>query len=60
MYLLKIRKTVCFEHNVQEFVILYFGHLLVFQNFLITFCQEGPQMLHAKLRANWSSQLGGV
>ena len=27
---------------------------------LITFCQEGPQMLCAKFRANWWNSLGGV
>ena len=30
IYLVKIRKTVCFEHDVQEFVVLNFGHLLVY------------------------------
>ena len=32
LYLVEICKTVCFEHNVQKFVVLYFGHFLDYQN----------------------------
>ena len=41
MYLVKIRKTVCFEHNVQEFVVLFFGHLLAYQNSFDNFLSRG-------------------
>ena len=41
MYLVKIRKTVCFEHNVKEFFVLYFGPLLVNQNSFDIFLSEG-------------------
>ena len=58
MYLVKIRKTVCFEHNVQEFVVLYFGHLLVYQNSFDRFLSGGST--DAKFRANRSNYLGGV
>ena len=27
---------------------------------LTTFCQEAPQMLHAKFGANWSNRLEGL
>ena len=56
MYLVKIRKT----DNVQEFVVLYFGPLLVYQNSFDNFWHEGPQMRHAKFGANHSNCLGGV
>ena len=31
-YLIKICKTVCLHHNVQEFVVLYLGHFMEYQN----------------------------
>ena len=30
--LVKICKSICFEHNVQEFIVLYFGRYLDYQN----------------------------
>ena len=41
LYLVKICKTVCFEHNIQEFVVL------TMKIILITFCQDGPQLLQS-------------
>ena len=60
LYFVKICKIVCFQHNVQEFVVLYFAHFMDYQNSFDNFCQEGPQMLHAQFGANWSNCLGGV
>ena len=31
-YFVKICKTVCFDHNVQEIVVLYFGRFMDYQN----------------------------
>ena len=41
MHLVKTQKTVCFKHNVQEFVVLYFEHLLVYQNSFDNFWAGG-------------------
>ena len=41
LYFVKIFKTVRFEHNVQEFVVLYFGCVLVFQNYFDDFLSGG-------------------
>ena len=57
-HFVKICKIVSFQHNMQEFVILYFGQFM--DDLLIAFCLEGPQMLHAKFGENWSNCLGGV
>ena len=52
-YFVKICKTVWFDYNVQEIVVLYFGRFfLLSQLFLITLCQESPQMVPAKFGAN--------
>ena len=54
MYLVKIQKTVCFEHNVQEFVVLYFGPLLVYQDSFDNFLSGGST--HAS-RKVWCKSL---
>ena len=36
------------------------GILWTIKILLITFCQEGPHMVHSKFGANWSNRLGGV
>ena len=53
---------MCIHHNMQEIVVLYFGHFMDYENSLTFFflCQEGPEMLPAMFSENRCNSLGGV
>ena len=52
---LSVLNTMC-----RNLLFHIFGVLWTITVLLITFCQEGPQMLHEKFGANCSNHLGGV
>ena len=40
-YFVKMCKIVCFQHNMQEFVVLYFGRFKDYQNSFDNFLSGG-------------------
>ena len=61
LYLVQMCKTLCFDHNLQGFVVLYFGHLLVYQHsFDNFFVRRVHRCCVPFFCANQWNRLGGV